>query len=74
MAAGEKALKGFLYANLYRHPDVMRVRAEADGVVRDLFDAYFADPAVMPEGWREVLDARPRTGSRPATWPISWPA
>ncbi len=55
MAAGEKSLKGFLYANLYRHPDVMRVRAEADGVVRDLFDAYFADPSVMPEGWREVL-------------------
>ena len=45
MAAAEKALKAFLYANLYRHPDVMRVRAEADGVVRDLFDAYFADPS-----------------------------
>ena len=55
MAVAERALKGFLYANLYRHPDVMRVRAEADGVVRDLFDAYFADPSVMPEGWREVL-------------------
>ena len=24
--------------------------------MRDLFDAYFADPRAMPEGWREGLD------------------
>jgi dGTPase len=52
----EKALKAFLYANLYRHADVMRVRAGAEQIVRDLFDAYFADPRAMPEGWREGLD------------------
>ncbi|MGE0499583.1 MAG: deoxyguanosinetriphosphate triphosphohydrolase [Rhizobiaceae bacterium] len=55
MAAAEKELKAFLYANLYRHPQVMAVRAGAERVVLDLFDAYFADPSVMPEGWREVL-------------------
>ena len=49
-------MKTFLYANLYRHPDVMRVRADADRIVRDLFSAYFADPRLMPEGWREGLD------------------
>jgi dGTPase len=56
MAAQEKALKGFLYANLYRHADVMRVRSAADRIVRDLFDRYIADPRAMPEGWREGLD------------------
>jgi dGTPase len=56
MATAEKALKAFLYKNLYRHSDVMRVRADADQIVRDLFDAYFADPRAMPEGWREGLD------------------
>ena len=56
MAAAEKELKTFLYANLYRHPTVMSVRAAADQVVRELFDAYFADPRAMPEGWREGLD------------------
>jgi dGTPase len=56
MAYAEKALKSFLYANLYRHPSVMSVRARADQIVRDLFDAYFADPRAMPEGWREGLD------------------
>ena len=55
MSAAEKTLKSFLYKNLYRHNDVMRVRAGAEQIVRDLFDAYFADPAIMPEGWREVL-------------------
>ncbi|MGE0284231.1 MAG: deoxyguanosinetriphosphate triphosphohydrolase [Rhizobiaceae bacterium] len=52
----EKALKKFLYTNLYRHPEVMRVRAGAEQIVRDLFDAYYADPRSMPEGWREGLD------------------
>jgi dGTPase len=59
MAAAEKELKRFLYANLYRHPDVMRVRAAADQVIYDLFDVYMADPRAMPEGWREGLDRAP---------------
>ncbi|MCT8997114.1 deoxyguanosinetriphosphate triphosphohydrolase [Chelativorans intermedius] len=56
MAAEEKALKDFLYANLYRHPEVVAVRRRADRVVRELFDAYFADPRRMPESWRAGLD------------------
>src|SRR5690606_10812882 len=56
MAGSEKTLKQFLYANLYRSPSVMAVRANAERVVAELFDAYFADPRQMPEGWREGLD------------------
>lgn len=56
MTVQEKELKAFLYRNMYRHPEVMRVRANADRIVRELFDAYFADPRAMPEGWREGLD------------------
>ena len=56
MSAAEKKLKSFLYANLYRSPSVMQVRADAEKVVADLFDAYYADPRQMPEGWREGLD------------------
>ncbi|MER9835485.1 deoxyguanosinetriphosphate triphosphohydrolase [Mesorhizobium sp. M0145] len=52
----EKELKAFLYKHLYRHAEVMRVRADADQIVRDLFDVYFADPRAMPDGWREGLD------------------
>jgi len=65
MAAAEKALKTFLYARLYRHPEVIAVRESAETIVRDLFDAYFADPAVMPEGWREILaEAEDRVKAR----------
>ncbi len=56
LAAQEKELKAFLYKNMYRAPEVMRVREDAERVVIDLFDAYFADPRLMPEGWREGLD------------------
>ena len=56
MAAQEEELKAFLYRHLYRHPTVMRVRADAEAIVKDLFDLYFADPRAMPEGWREGLD------------------
>ncbi|CCV14340.1 deoxyguanosinetriphosphate triphosphohydrolase [Mesorhizobium sp. STM 4661] len=56
MAALEKELKAFLYKHLYRHSEVMRVRADAEQIVKDLFDVYFADPRAMPDGWREGLD------------------
>jgi dGTPase len=56
MQQQEKGLKAFLFRNLYRHPDVLAVRREADHIVRDLFDAYFTDPRAMPKGWREGLD------------------
>ncbi len=56
MAAAEKELKTFLYAHLYRHPEVMRVRADAEQIVKELFDVYFNDPRAMPDGWSEGLD------------------
>ncbi|RUU96079.1 deoxyguanosinetriphosphate triphosphohydrolase [Mesorhizobium sp. M6A.T.Cr.TU.017.01.1.1] len=56
MAASEKELKAFLYKHLYRHKEVMRVRTEAEQIVKELFEVYFADPRAMPDGWREGLD------------------
>jgi len=56
MAEMEKELKAFLFRTIYRQENVMRVRAEADRIVRELFDRYFEDPRAMPEGWREGLD------------------
>ncbi|TIN65633.1 MAG: hypothetical protein E5Y29_27285, partial [Mesorhizobium sp.] len=50
MAALEKELKAFLYKHLYRHAEVMRVRADAEQIAKNLFDAYFADPRAMPTG------------------------
>jgi dGTPase len=43
----DRDIKTFLYRHLYRHPDVMRVRANATRIVRDLFSAFMADPGAM---------------------------
>jgi len=34
----------------------MEVRAKAERVVRDLFDAFFQDTSLMPEDWCAGLD------------------
>ena len=51
IAAADRDIKAFLFANMYRHPQVTRVRERADTVVRGLFSAYVADPAAMPPDW-----------------------
>lgn len=48
MRAQSTALKRFLFANLYRHPQVDATMQAARQIVRELFAAYCADPAQMP--------------------------
>lgn len=48
MRAQSSALKRFLFANLYRHPQVKATMQAARQIVRELFAAYCADPAQMP--------------------------
>lgn len=61
MAAVDAAIKGFLFPRMYRHPEVMRVRRDADRVVKDLFQKYVAHPDLMPEEWRLDLDTADQT-------------
>lgn len=51
MKSGEGEIKAFLWTNLYRHREVMGVMDQAETVVEQLFDAYAADPALMPGEW-----------------------
>lgn len=48
----EKQLKRFLYKNLYFHDNVVTIRRDAEMIVRDLFDAYRRNPAIMPAEWQ----------------------
>jgi dGTPase len=57
MLARSTALKRFLFANLYRHPQVQATRARAEEVLRDLFAAYRADPAQLPADFSIRQDA-----------------
>lgn len=55
MREAERTLKRFMYANLYHHPRQLEAAETAQGIVAGLFDAYSADPALMPEGWGDCL-------------------
>ncbi len=44
-------LKKFLFAQLYRHPQVVQTMAHAKQIVQDLFAAYCADPCQMQAGF-----------------------
>jgi dGTPase len=47
----DRDIKAFLFSHMYRHPRVQSVREKADGIVRNLFAAYMADPSAMPPEW-----------------------
>ena len=47
MAQTDRQIKGMLFKRIYRHPDIMRIRANAAKIVEDLFHAYMADPQLM---------------------------
>ncbi|MBW6420171.1 deoxyguanosinetriphosphate triphosphohydrolase [Rhizobium sp. XQZ8] len=47
MAETDKQIKKLLFARIYRHPEIMRIRAGATQIVQDLFRAYMADPSLM---------------------------
>ena len=49
--AADRDIKAFLFARMYRHPDVRKVREQADAIVRRLFEAYLRDPSAMPAEW-----------------------
>ena len=57
MRAESTVLKRFLFANLYRHPQVLEKTSQAQEVVRELFAAYMHDPAQMRRG--AVLPTNP---------------
>ena len=60
----ERALKRFMYANLYHHPEQIAAAETARTVVGGLFAAYRADLEQLPAEWRERLPADDPARSR----------
>ncbi|MGZ8998667.1 MAG: deoxyguanosinetriphosphate triphosphohydrolase [Allosphingosinicella sp.] len=52
MAADERQLKAFLWTHMYDAPPVRSVKIQAQKVVAGLFDAYRANPGLLPPEWR----------------------
>lgn len=53
MGQKERALKDFLFANMYRRESVMRETDKARRVLTDLFGRLMAAPDRLPGDWRE---------------------
>jgi dGTPase len=51
-----EGLQRYLFANVYRHPKVMRVVAGAESVVRDLFGRYMGGTGEMPPSWQAAAE------------------
>jgi len=52
MKACDRALKAFLFPNMYRHHRVLRATTKAKRVVRDLFELLLDEPRLLPPDWR----------------------
>lgn len=55
MRDGERALKAFMYANLYHHPAQLAAADFARKIVAGVFAAYASDSRLLPEDWRNSL-------------------
>jgi dGTPase len=64
MAEQERALKRFMYANLYHHERQEKTAERGRNVIARLFAAYHQDPKLLPEPWRVALPEREPGRSR----------
>lgn len=53
-----RQLKDFLYANLYRHHRVVRMAQKAERIMIDLFNAYIAEPIMLPKHIQDGIEDR----------------
>ncbi len=57
-----RALKAWLFANMYHHERVIQGRHDAEAIVRDLFRRFMAEPARMPGEWSHRAADRDESG------------
>jgi dGTPase len=53
-----RELKDFLYDKLYRHHRVVRMQVKAERIVTDLFNAYRAEPLILPDHVQQSIPIR----------------
>jgi len=51
MEGPQRALRVFLYARMYKHYRVNRMRSKAKRVLADLFEVFLAEPETLPPPW-----------------------
>ena len=56
MRANDRAVKAFLFKNMYRHFKVNRMLSKAKRLIADLFALLLAEPQVLPPRWAQLCD------------------
>lgn len=52
-----REIRQFLFTRMYRAPSVMEIRTKVTQVVTDLFPIYMQDPSLLPQRWRQEIEA-----------------
>jgi dGTPase len=56
----DREIKQLLFTHIYRHPEIMRIRAGAAQIVTDLYHAFMADPEEMQSHyWYDTIRNMP---------------
>lgn len=58
MQRRNRELKDLLYKKMYRHYRVVRMQVKAERIISDLFHAYQAEPATLPEHIQLFIEKR----------------
>jgi dGTPase len=58
MQRRNREMKDFLYANMYRHHRVIRMAVKAERIIMDLFNAYQAEPSMLPKHVQDFIADR----------------
>jgi dGTPase len=64
LSPAQQEIKTFLFAHMYRHREVARVRAKAEEIVRRLFERFLDTPSRMPPEWATEAEAATNAGGR----------
>ncbi len=56
MTENIKAIKQFLFENMYNHYKVCRMTSKAKRVITDLFNALYNEPQCLPTEWRRKAE------------------
>ena len=60
MRAHNRELKDFLFRNMYRNYRVVRMQKKAEHVLSELFNAYIAEPSMLPLHFQEQIENKGR--------------
>jgi len=53
-----RELKDFLYQELYRHYRVVRMQIKSENIIKNLFEAYTNEPAMLPTQYQKLISTR----------------